>query len=176
MTRTAQDGLVRWFSVDRSTTTRAVGEVRPLPAERGRTVGPGVRLRTPAEVVDRPGAGGKTGIVDGTGTRVRRPGAGREDRDGFVSCTSERNAVRTTVVTDGDGRVLFRGPTGPGSCADITHAPPAGAGRAPGRRPRGGIPAAAGHRGLASARRMGTQNRAEAFDAPPPTVPGLVSR
>ncbi|MFC9427721.1 transposase family protein [Streptomyces sp. NPDC056987] len=37
--------LAGWFGVDRSTMTRAIGEVRPLPAERGCTVAPDVRLR-----------------------------------------------------------------------------------------------------------------------------------
>ncbi|MFF2384537.1 transposase family protein [Streptomyces sp. NPDC058108] len=40
------DVLACWFSVDRSTITRAIGEVRPLLAERGCTVRPDVRLRT----------------------------------------------------------------------------------------------------------------------------------
>ncbi|WP_234427933.1 helix-turn-helix domain-containing protein, partial [Streptomyces badius] len=40
------DVLACWFGVDRSTITRAVGEVRPLLAERGCTVSPDVRLRT----------------------------------------------------------------------------------------------------------------------------------
>jgi hypothetical protein len=46
------DVLDGWFGVDRSTITRAVGEVRPLLAERACTVSPDVRLRSPAEVVD----------------------------------------------------------------------------------------------------------------------------
>ncbi|MFD4511370.1 hypothetical protein [Streptomyces sp. NPDC058457] len=54
------------FGVDRSTITRAIGEVRPLLAERGCTVTAGVRLRTAAEVVDHLGVTGQTGIVDGT--------------------------------------------------------------------------------------------------------------
>ncbi|MFJ4690555.1 transposase family protein [Streptomyces sp. NPDC088766] len=62
-----------WFGVDRSTLTRTIGEVRPLRAERGRTVTTDVRLRSPAEVVDRPGASGTTGIVDGTEIRGGRP-------------------------------------------------------------------------------------------------------
>lgn len=111
-----------WFGVDRSTITRAVGEVRPLLAERGCTISPGVRLRTLAEVVDHLGAGGKTGIVDGTEIRVRRPAVGRKDRDTFISGKSKQNAVKAMVVTDADGRVLFCSPTRPGSCADITHA------------------------------------------------------
>ncbi|MEU3290507.1 helix-turn-helix domain-containing protein [Streptomyces longwoodensis] len=69
------DVLACWFDVDRSTITRAIGEVRPLLAERGCTVSPGVRLRTLTEVVDHLGASGETGIIDGTKIRVRRPAA-----------------------------------------------------------------------------------------------------
>ncbi|WP_307843538.1 transposase family protein [Streptomyces sp. B15] len=116
------DVLACWFDVDRSTITRAIGEVRPLLAERGCTVSPGLRLRTLAEVVDHLGASGRTGIVDGTEIRVRRPAAGREDRDKFISGKSKQNAVKTMVLTDADGRMLFCSPTRPGSCADITHA------------------------------------------------------
>ncbi|MEV7020487.1 transposase family protein [Streptomyces sp. NPDC093991] len=116
------DVLACWFSVDRSTITRAIAEVRPLLAERGCTVGPGVRLRTLSEVIDHLGADGKTGIIDGTEIRVRRPAAGRKDRDAFISGKNKQNAVKTMVVTDEDGRVLFCSPTRPGSCVDITHA------------------------------------------------------
>ncbi|MFJ6076488.1 transposase family protein [Streptomyces sp. NPDC093065] len=116
------DVLACWFSVDRSTITRAIAEVRPLLAERGCTVGPGVRLRSLSEVIDHLGADGKTGIIDGTEIRVRRPAAGRKDRDAFISGKNKQNAVKTMVVTDEDGRVLFCSPTRPGSCADITHA------------------------------------------------------
>ncbi|MEV3910484.1 helix-turn-helix domain-containing protein [Streptomyces canus] len=45
------DMLACWFGVDRSTITRAIGEVRPLLAERGCTVSLDVRLRSLAEVV-----------------------------------------------------------------------------------------------------------------------------
>ncbi|UXY25060.1 transposase (plasmid) [Streptomyces cynarae] len=114
--------LARWFDMDRSTVTRAIGEIRPLLAERGCTVSPGLRLRTLAEVVDHLRASRKAGIVDGTEIRVRRPAAGRKDRDKFVSGKNKQNAVKTMVVTGGDGRVLFCSPTMPGSCADITHA------------------------------------------------------
>ncbi|MFJ3825482.1 transposase family protein [Streptomyces nodosus] len=117
---TTHDVLACWFGVDRSTITRAIGEVRPLLAKLGCTVSPGVRRRTLAEVVDH--LGGKTGIIGGTEIRVRRPAAGRKDRDTFVSGKSRQNAVKAMVVTDADGRVLFCSPTKPGSCADITHA------------------------------------------------------
>jgi hypothetical protein len=62
---TTHDVPACWFGVDRSTITRAVGEVRPLLAERGCTIAPGVRLRTLAEVIDHLDADGKSGIIDG---------------------------------------------------------------------------------------------------------------
>jgi hypothetical protein len=81
-----------------------------------------VRLRTLAEVIDHLGADGKTGIIDGTEIRVRRPAVGSKGRETFISGKSRQNAVKTMVVTDSGGRVLFCSPTRPGSCADITHA------------------------------------------------------
>ncbi|MEU3345876.1 transposase family protein [Streptomyces sp. NPDC006700] len=138
--------LACWFGVDRSTITRAIGEVRPLLAERGCTVSPGVRLRTLVEVVDH--LGGKTGIIDGTEIRVRRPAAGRKDRDTFISGKSRQNAVKTMVVTDADGRVLFCSPTRPGSCADITHARQLGLVKLPADGPAVEILADAGYQGL----------------------------
>jgi hypothetical protein len=119
---TTHDVLACWFGVDRSTITRAIGEVRPLLAERGCTVSRGVRLRTLAEVVDHLGSSGATGIIDGTEIRVRRPAAGRKDRDTFISGKNKQNAVKSMVVTDGEGRVLWCSPARPASCADITHA------------------------------------------------------
>ena len=119
---TTHDVPACWFGVDRSTITRAIAEMRPLLAERGCTVSPGVRLRTLGEVIDHLGTDGKTGIIDSTEIRVRRPAAGRKDRDKFISGKNKQNAVKTMVVTDGDGRMLFCSPTKPGSCADITHA------------------------------------------------------
>ncbi|WP_240798829.1 transposase family protein [Streptomyces sp. H23] len=95
---TTQEVLACWFGVDRSTVTRAIGEVRPLLAERGCTVSQGVRLRTLAEVIDHLGADGKTGIIDSTEIRVRRPAAGRKDRDRFISGKNKQNAVKTMVV------------------------------------------------------------------------------
>lgn len=116
------DVLACWFSVDRSTITRAIGEVRPLLAERGSTVSLDVRLRTLAEVVEYLGTSGTTGIIDGTEIRVRRPAVGRKDRDRFISDKNKQNAVKSMVVTDGEGRVLWCSPARPATCADITHA------------------------------------------------------
>ncbi|MFE1954562.1 transposase family protein [Streptomyces sp. NPDC059524] len=97
------DVLACWFGVGRSTITRAIGEVRPLLAGRGCTVTPGLRLRTLAEVIDHLGADGRTGIIDGTEVRVRRPAAGRQDREKFISRKNKQNAVKSTVVTDAAG-------------------------------------------------------------------------
>ncbi|BDM74991.1 hypothetical protein HEK616_84780 (plasmid) [Streptomyces nigrescens] len=118
---TTHDVLACWFGVDRSTITRAIGEVRPLLAQRGCTVARGIRLRTLAEVIEYLGAGG-TGIIDGTEIRVRRPAAGRKDRDKFLSGKTKQNAVKSMVLTDAEGRILFCSPVRPGSCADITQA------------------------------------------------------
>ncbi|MFD5558631.1 transposase family protein [Streptomyces sp. NPDC127068] len=116
------DVLAGWFGVDHSTITRAIGGVRLLLAERGCTVSPDVRLRSLAEVVDHLRASGKTGIIDGTEIRVRRPAARRKGRDTFISGKNKQNAVKSMVVTDGEGRVLWCSPARPASCADITHA------------------------------------------------------
>ncbi|GAP51754.1 transposase [Streptomyces azureus] len=119
---TTHDVLACWFGVDRSTITRAIGEVRPLLAQRGCTVAPGIRLCTLAEVIEHLGADGRTGIIDGTEVRVRRPAAGRKDRDKFVSGKTKQNAVKAMVLTDAEGRLLYCSPVRPGSCADITQA------------------------------------------------------
>ncbi len=44
------------------------------------------------------------------------------DRDRFISGKSRQNAIKTMVVTDPRGRILFCGATVPGSVADITQA------------------------------------------------------
>ncbi|MGC0407349.1 hypothetical protein RKD31_000592 [Streptomyces sp. SAI-163] len=142
------DVLACWFGVDRSTITRAVGEVRPLLAERGCTVSPDVRLRSLAEVIDHLGSSGTTGIVDGTEIRVRRPAAGRKDRDKFISGKNKQNAVKSMVVTDGEGRVLWCSPARPASCADITQARQLGLVRLLADGPAVEILADAGYQGL----------------------------
>ncbi|WP_234432506.1 transposase family protein [Streptomyces sp. NRRL S-378] len=81
-----------------------------------------MRLSTLAEVIDHLGASGRTGIIDGTEIRVRRPAVGRKDRDKFISGKNKQNAVTAIVLTDASGRLLFCSPAQPASCADITHA------------------------------------------------------
>nr|WP_222515309.1 transposase family protein [Streptomyces salinarius] len=142
------DVLACWFGVDRSTITRAIGEVRPLLADRGCTIAPGRRLHTLAEVIDYLGADGRTGIIDGTEVRVRRPAAGRKDRDKFVSGKNKQNAVKSMVVTDSEGRLLFCSPAEPASCADITHARKLGLVKLLANGPMVEILADAGYQGL----------------------------
>ncbi|WP_225804232.1 transposase family protein [Streptomyces sp. NK15101] len=78
-------------------------------------------MRTLAEVIDHLGAGGQTGIIDGTEIRVRHPAAGRKGRNKIISGKNKQNAVKSMVVTDSEGRVLWCSPASPASCADITH-------------------------------------------------------
>ncbi|WP_282772562.1 transposase [Saccharomonospora viridis] len=119
---TTHDVLAAWFEVDGSTITRAIGETRPLLVERGCRIGQGQRLSTLAEIIDHLGASGQDAILDATAIRVRRPAAGRIDRDWFTWGKSKWNAVKALVFTGREGRMLFCGAVRPGSCADITHA------------------------------------------------------
>ncbi|WP_330302032.1 MULTISPECIES: hypothetical protein [unclassified Streptomyces] len=49
---------------------------------------------------------------------MRRPAAGRRDRDRFVSGKTKQNAVKSMVFTDAEGRVSFCSPVRRGSCAE----------------------------------------------------------
>jgi hypothetical protein len=120
------DVLACWFGAPRSTITRAIGEVRPLLAERGCTVEGGLRLRTLADVVAHLGARGQLGLLDATEVRVRRPAAGRAGRQRFVSGKARANTIKALVLTDAAGRLLFCGQTRPGSIHDLTQVRQAG--------------------------------------------------
>ncbi|MFZ4279853.1 transposase family protein [Streptomyces rhizosphaericola] len=87
-------------------------------------------------------------IIDGTEIRVRRPAAGRKDRDKFISGKNKQNAVKSMVVTDAEGRVLWCSPARPASCADITHARQLGLVRLLADGPAVEILADAGYQGL----------------------------
>lgn len=65
----SHDALVVAFGVDRSTVTRAIGQVRPLLAGRGFATSTGVRLRTLADVF----ASGQSCPQRKRGTRRSRP-------------------------------------------------------------------------------------------------------
>ncbi|WP_254397813.1 transposase family protein [Streptomyces sp. AC558_RSS880] len=73
-----------WFGADRSANTRAIGEIRPLPAQRGCVVVAAIRLHTLAAVVDYLGASGQSAIIDATEIRVRRPVHGTDGRDRWL--------------------------------------------------------------------------------------------
>ncbi len=103
--------LAELYGVDRSTVSRAIGEIRPLLAARGFAVPgePGVRLRTLADVFAYAAARGVELRIDGTEVQVRRPPAGKPGRRAFVSGKKKQNTKKATVITDGEGRTLWAG-------------------------------------------------------------------
>jgi DDE superfamily endonuclease/Helix-turn-helix of DDE superfamily endonuclease len=110
------------YGVDRSTVTRAVGEIRPLLAARGFAVPgePGLRLRTLADVFAYAASRGVTIRLDGTEVQVRRPRAGKPGRRAFVSGKKKQNTKKATVVTDEAGRTLWADAFRPGRMHDQT--------------------------------------------------------
>ncbi len=114
--------LAVFYGVDRSTITRAIQEVRPLLAARGFAV-PGkgeLRLRTLADVFAYAAAEGVKLRIDGTEVQVRRPRAGRPGRRAFVSGQKKQNTIKATVISDGNGRLLWAGAFRPGRMHDVT--------------------------------------------------------
>jgi hypothetical protein len=114
--------LAVFFGVDRSTITRAVHEIRPLLAARGFAVpgAPGVRLRTLADVFAYAASQGVRLRVDGTEVQVRRPKPNRPGRRAFVSGKKKQNTIKATVISDGQGRLLWAGAFRPGRMHDVT--------------------------------------------------------
>ena len=114
--------LAVFYGVDRSTITRAIGEIRPLLAQRGFAVpaNPGLRLKTLADVFAYAAAEGVKLRIDGTEVQVRRPPAGRPGRRAFVSGKKKQNTIKATAVSDGDGRLLWLGAFRPGRMHDVT--------------------------------------------------------
>jgi hypothetical protein len=114
--------LAVFYGVHRSTISRAVGEIRPLLAQRGFAVPgkPGLRLRTLADVFAYAAAEGVRLRIDGTEVQVRRPPAGRPGRRAFVSGKKKQNTIKSTAVSDGDGRLLWLGAFRPGRMHDVT--------------------------------------------------------
>jgi hypothetical protein len=114
--------LALFYGVHRSTVTRAVHEIRPLLAMRGFAVPgkPALRLRTLADVVAYAAAEGVHLRIDGTEVQVRRPKAGRVGRKAFVSGKKRQNTLTTTVLSDGQGRLLWCGAVRPGRMHDVT--------------------------------------------------------
>lgn len=116
------------FGVDRSTVTRAVGEMRRLLAERGFAVPdrPGMRLRTLEDVFAYAQAEGVELRLDATEVQVRRPAAGRGGRRAFVSGKKKQNTMKATVIADSQGRTLWADGLRPGRMHDATAARAAG--------------------------------------------------
>ncbi|MEU5507611.1 transposase family protein [Streptomyces fungicidicus] len=123
--------LALLYEVDRSTVTRAVGEVRRLLARRGFAVAdrPGVRLRTLEDVFAYAQAEGVRLRLDATEVQVRRPAAGRGGRRAFVSGKKKQNTMKATVIADHQGRTLWTDALRPGRMHDATAARTAGIGR-----------------------------------------------
>lgn len=114
--------LAELYQVDRSTVTRAIGEIRPLLAARGFAVPgePGIRLRTLADVFAYAAARGTELRIDGTEVQVRRPRAHKAGRRAFVSGKKKMNTAKASVITDGQGRTLWAGAFRPGRMHDQT--------------------------------------------------------
>jgi hypothetical protein len=114
--------LAVFYSVDRSTITRAVHEVRPLLAARGFAVPdrPDLRLRTLADVFAYAASQGVELRIDGTEVKVRRPQANKPGRRVFVSGKMRQNTKKTTVISDEKGRTLWTGAIRPGRQHDQT--------------------------------------------------------
>lgn len=116
------------FGVDRSTVTRAVGEVRELLAERGFAVPdrPGLRLRTVEDVFAYAQAEGVELRLDATEIQARRPVAGRGGRRAFISGKKKQNTMKATVIADFKDRMLWTDGLRPGRMHDATAARAAG--------------------------------------------------
>lgn len=80
----------------------------------------GVRLRTLADVFAYAEAAGIRLRIDGAETQVRRPKAGRPGRRAFVSGKKKQNTIKTTTISDGQGRLLWSGADRPGRMHDQT--------------------------------------------------------
>ena len=123
-----QAALAELYRVDRSTISRAVGEIRPLLAARGFAVPgePGIRLRTLADVFAYAAARGVNLRIDGTEVQVRRPRASKPGRRAFVSGKKKQNTKKATVITDEKGRTLWAGAFRPGPHARPDRGPDRG--------------------------------------------------
>jgi hypothetical protein len=143
--------LAELYGVDRSTVSRAIGEIRPLLAARGFAVPgePGVRLRTLADVFAYAAARGVELRIDGTEVQVRRPPAGKPGRRAFVSGKKKQNTKKATVITDGEGRTLWAGAFRPGRMHDQTAVRTEGIAGLFTRHPQVKAKVDAGYRGLA---------------------------
>ncbi|MFE9535615.1 hypothetical protein [Streptomyces sp. NPDC006691] len=108
--------LAELHGTARSAVSRAIGEIRPLLAVRGFAVPnrPEIRLRTLADVFAYADIEGIRLRIDGAETQVRRPRANRPGRRAFASGERKQNTIKTTTISDGQGRLLWSGADRPG--------------------------------------------------------------
>ncbi|MFJ2672841.1 transposase family protein [Streptomyces sp. NPDC087525] len=118
----AYEALGVVYQVGKSTIGRAVAEVRTLLAAREFAVPQRLRLRlrTLEDVFAHAEAEGVTLRIDGMETLTRRPKVHRPGRGAFVSGKRKQNAVKTTTISDGQGRTLWSGAVPPGRMHDQT--------------------------------------------------------
>jgi hypothetical protein len=163
--------LAVFYGVHRSTITRAVGEIRPLLAQRGFAVPgkPELRLRTLADVFAYAAAEGVKLRVDGTEVQVRRPKANRPGRRAFVSGKKKQNTIKSTAVSDQAGRLLWLGAFRPGRMHDATALRTEGIEDLLRAYPDTGAEADAGYQGLARdfPGQVSAPPKKPAKDAPP---------
>ncbi|MEU2718245.1 transposase family protein [Streptomyces sp. NPDC007205] len=147
-----QEALAVAYGVGSSTIGRAIGEVRPVLAERGFAMPgrPGVRLRTLEDVFAYAEAEGIELRLDGAETQVRRPKAGRPGRRAFVSGKRKQNTIKTTTFSDHQGRMLFSGIERPGRMHDQTCVRTEGIAEQFRRRPTVKAKVDSGYQGLAN--------------------------
>lgn len=114
--------LAELYGTARSTVSRAIGEIRPLPAAHGLAVPdrPQVRLRTLADVFAYAETEGITLRIDGAETQVHRSRTNRPGRRAYVSGKKKQNTIKTTTISDGQGRLLWSGADRPGRMHDQT--------------------------------------------------------
>jgi hypothetical protein len=114
--------LATLYGVTRPTVSAAVREIRPLLAARGFAVPdrPGLRLRTLADVFAYADAENISLRIDGMETQVRRPTAHRPGRRALVSGKKKQNTIKTTTISDDQGRTLRSGADRPGRMHDQT--------------------------------------------------------
>lgn len=138
------------YQVGSSTIGRAISEIRPLLAERGFAIPERPGLRTLEDVFAYAEAEQVTLRIDGMETQVRRPKAGRPGRRAFVSGKRKQNTIKTTTISDGQGRTLWSEATRPGRMHDQTAMRAEGIAEQFRRRPSVKAEVDDGYRGLAN--------------------------
>jgi DDE superfamily endonuclease/Helix-turn-helix of DDE superfamily endonuclease len=116
----SQRALGVLVDVDQSTVSRAICILRPLLATRGFAPPTGPRLRTLADVLAYANTTGFDLCLDGTDITVRRPTATRGGRRAFINGKKRRHTIKTTIICDQAGRLLWAGATRPGRMHDQT--------------------------------------------------------